>query len=193
MSEVAKYLQPRVSECMRDQIGIFGVGSGDQCHACQQTCACTVSADCKPAPALCEATSNASEPINYADVVKCKPNLKMGKGGFQGPKPHEPKVPPDVQAAYDWIEQHLPMPELPMPEQPCPAMPVTTEKPTPVTSMPAMPIPAIPMPVMPMQPNPAIPLPVMPMQLNPALPVMPMQLNPALPVMPMPMPAVPFR
>jgi hypothetical protein len=78
LSEVAQYLQPRVSECMRDQIGLSFIGKG-KCQACEKTCACTHSLDCKPAPDLCPAQTNASEPfyIDYADVVKCKPNLKM--------------------------------------------------------------------------------------------------------------------
>jgi hypothetical protein len=77
LSEVAKYLKPRVNKCMRDQIGMFKVSSSINCHACEKTCACEYSDDCSPVPGSCEANSNASEIINYADVVKCKPNLKM--------------------------------------------------------------------------------------------------------------------
>jgi hypothetical protein len=76
LSEVAQYLQPRVSECMRDLIGMGVLGTGFKCHACEKTCACQFSADCSPV-SQCEANFNATEPINYADVVKCKPNLKM--------------------------------------------------------------------------------------------------------------------
>jgi hypothetical protein len=89
-SPVALYLMPRVSECLRDQIGLYRVGSWIKCQACEKTCACASSADCKPGQASspggpgwaglqasCPANLNASEPINYADVVKCKPNLKM--------------------------------------------------------------------------------------------------------------------
>jgi hypothetical protein len=76
LSEVAQYLQPRVSECMRDKLGMGVIGTGINCHACEATCACMYSADCSPV-AECESTFNASEPINYADVVTCKPNLNM--------------------------------------------------------------------------------------------------------------------
>jgi hypothetical protein len=77
LSPVAQYLQPRVSECLRARIGLFDVGSSINCHACEKTCACAHSADCKPVPDLCQANFNDSDPINYSDVVKCKPNLKM--------------------------------------------------------------------------------------------------------------------
>jgi hypothetical protein len=95
MSEVAKYLQPRVSKCMRDKIGLVDVGTGFKCQACEKTCACNHSADCKPAPATNDtltggcrtnaspvhfrslASGRRAEPINYADVVRCKPNLNM--------------------------------------------------------------------------------------------------------------------
>jgi hypothetical protein len=87
MSLVAEYLQPRVSKCMRDQIGKFVVGSSIKCHECETTCACEHSADCKPVGGC---RTNASEPINYADVVKCKPSYKMGKGPFVSKQPPRP-------------------------------------------------------------------------------------------------------
>merc|ERR1740121_2603083 len=55
MSEVAQYLQPRVSECMRDQIGRFKIGSSIECKACQKTDACNETADCKPVHATKDA------------------------------------------------------------------------------------------------------------------------------------------
>jgi hypothetical protein len=181
LSEVAKYLQPRVSECMRDQIGTVEVGSGATCQACEKSCACTLSADCSPAPAVCGATSNASEPINYADVVKCKPRLKMGKGGFQGQKPDEPLLTPEMEAMTQLLMSLQPAPAMPMPFQPCPGIPIAymPAMPAQVMQMPAALASVIQMPANATSAE-AMPQPAMP---QPAVPI---------PVMPMPMPAAPL-
>jgi hypothetical protein len=74
LSAAAQYVRTRVSDCLRDQIGLFRVGSWIKCQSCEKTCACQYSQDCKPVPE-CNSNFNASEPVNYADIIKCKPDF----------------------------------------------------------------------------------------------------------------------
>jgi hypothetical protein len=69
LSQVAQYVKSRVSMCLRDQIGLLPIGKGAKCHSCEKTRACDASDDCA------SVDGSLSEPINYMDVVKCKPHL----------------------------------------------------------------------------------------------------------------------
>merc|ERR1719281_71922 len=67
LSELAQYLQTRVSDCLRDKVGRLAIGGkSHQCFSCERSRACDALEDCA------SLDGNSSEPINYMDVVKCK-------------------------------------------------------------------------------------------------------------------------
>lgn len=66
---VAKHLRKRVNACLRDRIGLVPIGAGAGCHRCQKTSACEASDACVPSG------GSPAAPINYMDVVKCKPYM----------------------------------------------------------------------------------------------------------------------
>lgn len=65
-NDIAAYVRTRVSDCLRDSIGLYPQFKSAICHSCPKSSACQSSPECATGTAL-------GAPLNYMDIIECKP------------------------------------------------------------------------------------------------------------------------